>query len=89
MNTRTVDPRGRLSLGKGFANRLVIIEELEGGVLQVIPAQAVPAPEVWLHENREAFGAVSQGIQEARAGQFAEPPNLDADTDWVDGEGDE
>ena len=89
MTTRTVDPRGRLSLGKAFANRLVIIEELEGGVLQVIPAQAVPAPETWLHENREAFGAVAQGLGAARDGQFAEPPDLDADADWTDDGDDE
>jgi hypothetical protein len=84
MITKTVDPRGRLSLGKAFANRLVIVEELEGGVLQVIPAEAVPTPEVWLHKNREAIGAVSQGIQDARSGQFAEPPDLNADSAWAD-----
>ena len=89
MTTRTVDPRGRLSLGKAFANRLVIIKELEDGMLQVIPAEAVPAPEAWLHENREAFGAVTQGLQEAIAGQFAEPPDIDADADWADDGDDE
>ncbi len=87
MTTKTVDPRGRLSLGKAFANRLVIIEEMEGGVIQVTPAQAVPAPEVWLHENRDAMAAVTQGLREASAAQFADAPDLDADADWaVDGD---
>jgi hypothetical protein len=89
MTTRTVDPRGRLSLGKAFANRLVIIKELENGMLQVIPAEAVPVPEAWLYENREAFLAVTQGLQEARAGQFAEPPDRDADAAWTDDGDDE
>ena len=89
MTTKTVDPRGRLSLGKAFANRLVIIKELEGGAIQVIPAEAVPASEAWLHQNREAFQAVAQGLQEARAGQFAEPPDRDADADWADDGDDE
>ena len=89
MTTKTVDPRGRLSLGKAFANRLVIIKELGGGMLQLIPAEAVPTPEVWLHKNREAFEAVAQGIEEARAGQFAESPDLNADADWSDDGDDE
>ena len=84
MTTKTIDPRGRLSLGKSFANRLVIIKELEGGILQIIPAEAVPTREAWLYNNREAFLAVQQGLQEARAGQFAEPPDLDGDADWLD-----
>ncbi len=84
MTTKTVDPRGRLSLGKAFANRLVIIQELEGGVLQVIPAEAVPATEAWLYRNRETFLAVSRGLEEARAGRFAEPPDREADAGWAD-----
>jgi len=84
MTTKTVDPRGRLSLGKAFANRLVIIKKLEGGIIQVIPAEPVPAPEAWLYENREAFLAVKQGLEEARNGQFAESPDLDIDADWID-----
>jgi len=89
MTTKTVDPRGRLSLGKAFANRLVIIKELEGGVLQVIPAEAVPAPEAWLYGNREAFLAVTQGLDEARRGEFAEPPDTEVDAGWSDDGDDE
>jgi len=83
MTTKTIDPRGRLSLGKAFANRLVIIKELDGGMLQIIPAEAVPSPEAWLYQNRDAFLAVKQGLEEAGSGRFAEPPDLEGDADWA------
>jgi len=86
VTTKTIDARGRLSLGKSFANRLVIIKELEGGILQIIPAEAVPSSEAWLYNNAEAFLAVKQGLQEAQASQFVEPPDLDGDADWLDDE---
>jgi len=89
MTTKTVDPRGRLSLGKAFANRLVIIEELEGGVIQITPAQAVPEREAWLHQNRDAIESVTQGLREARAGEFTKAPDLGSDSDWAEDGDDE
>ena len=78
MTTRTVDSRGRLTLGPHYANRLVIVQEHEDGALEVIPAEAIPAREAWLHRNPKARAAVRAGIEEARAGRFAEPPDLNA-----------
>jgi hypothetical protein len=79
MTTRTVDPRGRLTLGPKYANRLVIVREQEGGALEIIPAEAVPAREAWLRKNPAALKAVRKGLDEARAGRFAKPPDLEAD----------
>jgi len=79
MITKTVDARGRLTLGPKYANRLVILREHEGGALEIIPAEAVPAGEAWLHRNPKALASVRQGLAEARQGRFAQRPDLDAD----------
>jgi hypothetical protein len=84
--TRTVDGRGRLSLGPAFAGRLVLITELPNGSIEITPAEAVPAREAWLHKNRSALKSVVAGIEQARAGQFAEAPDLDADAELAGGE---
>ena len=81
MTTKTVDARGRLTLGPRYANRLVIVRENEDGALEVIPAEAIPAREAWLYRNAKARDAVRAGIEEARAGRFAEAPDLKADSD--------
>lgn len=74
--TRTIDNRGRLSLGTAFANTLVIVRELPDGVLEIVPAEAVPAREVWLYKNAEAHASVMQGLKQAKAKQFVEPPEI-------------
>jgi predicted transcriptional regulator len=81
MTTRTVDARGRLTLGPRYANRLVIVRASEDGALEIIPAEAIPAREAWLHKNAKARQAVRAGIEEARAGRFAKAPSLGADSD--------
>ena len=86
--TKTVDTRGRLSLGPDFANRLVIVRRLTNGTIEVTPAEAVPAREVWLHKNPEAMKAVTEGLGQARDGQSAAGPDLQADADWADTEDD-
>ena len=78
---KSVDARGRLTLGREFANLRVIVKELEDGVLQLMPATVVPAREAWLYENPTALAAVKAGLEQARAGQFAEPPDLEGDED--------
>ena len=89
MVTKTVDSRGRLTLGPAFANKLVIVRQLEGGALQIVPAEAVPAREAWLYKDPKALLAVMQGLEEARLGRLAEGPDLEADADWADREDDE
>jgi hypothetical protein len=81
MTTKTVDGRGRITLGPRYANRLVIVREHEDGALEIIPAEAVPAREAWLYKNARALEAVRGGLEEARAGRFAEAPDLEAGSD--------
>ena len=36
--------------------------------------------ERWLYKNKKAFESVMMGLEQARQGEFAEPPELIADT---------
>jgi hypothetical protein len=76
MTTKTVDARGRIALGPRYANRLVIVREHKDGALEIIPAEAIPAREVWLFKNAEARKAVHAGIEEARTGSSPSPRTL-------------
>jgi hypothetical protein len=79
--TKHVDSRGRVVLGKAFANRLVIVNQIGEGDLQIIKAEAVPARESWLYKNPDALRAVLGGIEEAREGKLSEGPNLQTGED--------
>lgn len=78
---RTVDSKGRLTLGKEFANKLVIVRELADGALEIVPAAVVPANEAWLFKNKEAFESLMRGMEQAARGEFAEPPDLEPDAE--------
>ena len=55
MTTKTVDARGRLTLGQKYANSLVIVRERDDGALEIVPAEAIPAREAWLYKNPKAL----------------------------------
>ena len=76
---RTVDGRGRVTLGPEFANQVVILTHLEGGGLEITPGQIVPAREAWLHQNPQAIKAVLKGLDQAKSHQFAQAPDIDGD----------
>jgi|694.fasta_scaffold64249_3 hypothetical protein len=85
MTTKTTDSKGRLSLGERFANRTVIVEEIDGTEVRVTLARVVPEREMWLHENRSAAAAVSRGLAEAREGKLTSVgPDLAADAALAD-----
>jgi hypothetical protein len=76
--TKMVDGKGRVTLGKEFAGRLVIVTEVGAGTLQITRAEAVPERESWLYKNPEALRMVLEGTQQARGGQLADGPDLKA-----------
>jgi hypothetical protein len=85
MTTKTTDSKGRLTLGERFANRTVIVEEIDDTAVRITLARVVPEREMWLHENRAAAAAVSRGLAEARAGKLSSlGPDLAADAALAD-----
>jgi hypothetical protein len=81
---KTVDERGRLVLGKPYANKVAQIEQIGEGEFRVVFVQPVPESQMWLYQNETAKGLVLQGLAEARAGKFSKnPPNLKADKELV------
>jgi hypothetical protein len=49
MEVKTIGGSGQISLGKEFAGRTVMVEELEPGVWMIKTAQVIPDNELWLH----------------------------------------
>lgn len=48
---KTVGASGQISLGKEYAGRSVIVEEIEKGVWIIKTAQIIPDNEVWMHQE--------------------------------------
>ena len=85
MITKTVDSKGRVALGKEFANCPVMIQRVGPNEIRVIKARVIPEDEAWLWDNEEALGMVKSGIEQAKRHAFADsPPDLDADGFLVD-----
>jgi hypothetical protein len=84
MNARSTDSKGRLTLGERFANRTVIVEEINETDVRVSLARVVPEREMWLHDNRAASTAVRLGLAAAKEGRLSSGPNLAADAPLAD-----
>ena len=77
---KTVDSKGRVSLGQRFANKPVIIEDLSDTEIKISLARVIPEREMWLWENPEARETVLSALERLKRGEFAEdPPDLEAD----------
>lgn len=70
---KTIDSKGRLSLGAEFAGTQVIVEPVATGV-NLKYVKAVPAHEAWVWENEAALKAVREGIEQAAAGDLSDGP---------------
>jgi hypothetical protein len=79
-----VDSRGRVSLGKAFANRLVLMTRLGEDRVEIEMAEAVPVREAWLHKNRAALESVARGLEQTGRGKFAQAPNVKAGSALAD-----
>lgn len=75
--TKHTDAKGRLTLGKAFANKTVLVEEMDGEV-RVRVGRVIPEREAWLYANEKAISSVRRGLDQARKQEFAEGPDLDA-----------
>ncbi|HUT10184.1 MAG TPA: hypothetical protein VMY42_06785 [Thermoguttaceae bacterium] len=84
MIPKTADQKGRISLGKSFANQTVLIQEISPMEVRIIKARVVPETEAWLWQNEQALASVAKGLAQAEAGAFAPPPDLDAAEAFVE-----
>ena len=82
--TRTTDAKGRLTLGKEFAGKLVIVRRIAEGIVQITRAQAVPEAEAWLYRSPEALKLVMEGIEDAKAGRLTSGPDLSVGADLLE-----
>lgn len=74
--TKQADDRGRISLGKSFANRTFLVES-SGDRIVISLARVVPEREAWLYENERALKMVQEGLSQARKRQHAKPPDME------------
>jgi len=80
---KTIDEKGRLTLGRAFAGRTVRVEK-EDDALIVKFCRVVPEREAWLWENETAIATVERGLQQARDGELSEGPDLAAASSFAD-----
>ena len=72
---KTIDSKGRLTLGQAFAGKLVEVENEEDAIILHF-RRVVPEREAWLWENRTAKAAVERGLEQARNGELGDGPDL-------------
>lgn len=78
--TKEVDAKGRIVLGKKFAGKTVLVEEIDDTEIRIVAAAVIPERELWLHKNQRAMARVQEGLAAARAGRYSKsPPQLKAD----------
>lgn len=84
MTTKTLDSKGRVTLGSQFAGQTVIIDVSNPTCIMIRPVVMIPADEAWLYKNQTALGLVREGLNDARHGNFAEAgPDVDGDLRWL------
>jgi len=69
MVIKTVGSSGQISLGKEYAGRHVLVDELEPGVWIIKAGQFIPDNELWLHDPE-----VKAKIEESLAWMRQNPP---------------
>jgi len=84
MQTKTTDNKGRITLGERFANRTVIVEEVDDTEVRVTLARIIPEREAWLYDNKAARESVERGIDQAKQRRFTDAPDLTADAELAD-----
>ena len=78
MVPKQVDSKGRIALAKSYAGSTMLVDVRDDGTIVLRPAVTVPVNEAWLWKNAEALSMVEEGINEARQGIHADPPDLAA-----------
>jgi hypothetical protein len=74
---RVADGKGRILLGNEFKGRVFLIQQQDDALI-LRPAVVLPEREAWLYRNEAALKSVNQGLEQARMGEFCEPPDMKA-----------
>jgi len=56
IEVKTVGASGQISIGKRYAGRTVVVDELQAGVWMIKTAQVIPDNERWLHTPKVKAG---------------------------------
>jgi hypothetical protein len=83
MEIKTADSRGRINLGKEFANKIFLFEKVGETEMKLELAAVIPDKELWLYRNPEAQKTVFEAIERVKAGEFADsPPDVSKEEPW-------
>lgn len=74
---KTIDEKGRLTVGRAFAGKLVEVENGDDAIVLRF-RRVVPERDAWLWENAAAKASVDRGLQQARDGALNDGPDLGA-----------
>ncbi|MFZ3106112.1 MAG: hypothetical protein WA105_01875 [Candidatus Hydromicrobium sp.] len=72
IGTRTIDNRNRLTLSGPLRNfKRVLIYKNDLGEVLVRPVVEIPASDLWIFQNKEAFESVQKGLKDASEGKIS------------------
>ena len=63
------DDKGRIILGRNFANKNFRVAISANGEILLIPVVVIPERDLWLYKNPQALAMFHQGLAEAASGQ--------------------
>jgi len=72
IGTRTIDSRNRLTVGELVQGlKRVRVYKNKLGEILIKPVVEIPASELWLFQNKEAFESVQKGLKEMSEGKIS------------------
>ncbi len=72
IGTRTIDSRNRLTIGELVQGlKRVRVYKNKLGEILIKPVIEIPASELWLFQNKEAFESVQKGLKEMSEGRIS------------------
>jgi hypothetical protein len=85
MVIKTIDNKGRLSPGRQYVGKTVMVEVGEDGRIVIALARVIPDREAWLYANPVALRRVRDGLRQAREGEISiSLPDVKADAAFAE-----
>ncbi|HLD84452.1 MAG TPA: hypothetical protein VI844_01630 [Coxiellaceae bacterium] len=67
---KVIGSNGQISLGKEFAGKSVLVEQIDAYSWVIKTGQFIPDNEKWLLENKAILAQVKKGIQDGASGKI-------------------